>query len=125
MDTLLLRKLSFSAAQINPMLNRPSQSCASKGGGDDQGELTTAAHSCKYRFYERRAKHRKMWLVEGAEEIRRNPGLTGEPLPPSAKLVYSHSNVSLYLFSVVESSYGTSRAVTRSEHLPILKMTYT
>ncbi|KAL7624816.1 hypothetical protein AAE478_004030 [Parahypoxylon ruwenzoriense] len=45
----------------------------------------------------------KMWLADGAEEIRRDSGLTGEPLPPSVELIYGHSNASLRPLSVTET----------------------
>ncbi|KAI5865241.1 amidase signature domain-containing protein [Durotheca rogersii] len=45
----------------------------------------------------------KMWLADGAEEIRRDSGLTGEPLPPGVEMMYGHSNASLKPLSVFES----------------------
>ncbi|KAI1774476.1 amidase signature domain-containing protein [Hypoxylon cercidicola] len=45
----------------------------------------------------------KMWLADGAEEIRRDSGLTSEPLPSSVELNYGHSNSSIRPLSVSET----------------------
>ncbi|KAI1336355.1 amidase signature domain-containing protein [Xylariaceae sp. FL0016] len=44
-----------------------------------------------------------MWVADGGEEIRRDAGLTGEPLPPNVESIFGRSNKSLKPLSVFET----------------------
>ncbi|KAI1377036.1 amidase signature domain-containing protein [Hypoxylon crocopeplum] len=66
-------------------------------------KLHGAGHSCiDFTPYE-------MWLADGAEEIRRDSGLTGEPLPPSVEAIYGHSNILLEPLSVFSTWQNQQR----------------